>query len=94
MTKEELVAKIAARSGLTQVASEKAINAMIFEIITHVSHGGKLTLKNFGSFSRRLHKSRISRVLGTGRTVVVPESFKVYFRPGKDFKYWVKKNGE
>ena len=51
MNKGELISAIAQASGLTKVASKKALDATIKSISDALAKGNKVTLVGFGTFS-------------------------------------------
>ena len=51
MNKGELISAIAQASGLTKVASKKALDATIKSISDVLAKGDKVTLVGFGTFS-------------------------------------------
>lgn len=51
MTKVELIAKVAEKSGLTKKDAEAAVSALFEEITGALKSGDKVSLVGFGSFS-------------------------------------------
>lgn len=75
MTKSELIAEIANRTGLAKTDVEKSLKA--FEDIAHeiVAKGEeKLTLPGFLSFEQTDRSARTARNPQTGETIQVPAS--------------------
>jgi DNA-binding protein HU-beta len=75
MTKSELIAEIASRTGLAKTDVEKSLKA--FEDIAHevVAKGEeKLTLPGFLSFEQVPRSARTARNPQTGETIQVPAS--------------------
>lgn len=86
MTKADLVDKIAAQSGLTKVASEKALAAFLAAVKDVLLEEGKLNLTGFGTFAVETRKERKGRNPRTGATITIPASKVVKFRPGRKLK--------
>lgn len=90
MTKADLVDKIAAKSGLTKAASDKAVAAFLASVQEELVKSGKLTLTGFGTFAVEKRKERVGRNPRTGAAIKIPASKVVKFRPGKNLKDSVK----
>jgi DNA-binding protein HU-beta len=86
MTKADLVNKITARTGLTRVASEKALNAFFDTVKDTLLAEGKLNLTGFGVFAVVARQARTGRNPLTGETISIPAGKVVKFRPGKKLK--------
>jgi DNA-binding protein HU-beta len=90
MTKADLVDKVAAKSGLTKVAAEKALNAFLTSVKDVLLADGKLNLTGFGAFAVETRKERKGRNPRTGATITIPASKVVKFRPGRKLKDTIK----
>ena len=84
MNKSELVNAIAAGSGLTKAASEKALNAVMESITKTVKSGGRVSLVGFGSFSVSQRSARTGRNPQTGKEIKIPAKKVVKFKAGAD----------
>jgi DNA-binding protein HU-beta len=84
MNKGELISAIAAKSGLTKAASEKALNATIAAITASLKKGQRVGLVGFGSFSISKRSARIGRNPQTGKEIKIPAKKVVKFKPGSD----------
>lgn len=90
MTKSELVAKIAMKSGLTKTDAEKALNAFQDSVMEAVKKNDKVTLVGFGSFEQKQRQARKGRNPQTGAEIKIPAGKAPKFTPGKNFKEKVK----
>lgn len=90
MTKADLVDKIAAKAGLTKVASEKVLNAFLETVKDVLLADGKLSLTGFGAFAVDTRQARKGRNPRTGKAINIPAAKVVKFRPGKKLKDSVK----
>jgi DNA-binding protein HU-beta len=90
MTKADLIAKIAEKTGLSKAESERALNSCLASIEDILVQDGKLTLTGFGTFAVERRKSRKGRNPQTGEEITIPSSKVVKFRPGKLLKDAVK----
>lgn len=86
MTKADLVDKIAAKSGLTKVAAEKALNAFLAAMKDELLAEGKLNLTGFGTFSVVTRQARKGRNPRTGAVITIPASNVVKFKAGRKLK--------
>lgn len=91
MTKADLVDKIAAKTGLTKAASEKALNAFLASVQGVLVSEGRLNLTGFGTFSVETRQARKGRNPRTGAEIKIPASKVVKFRVGKNLKETVNK---
>ncbi|MCF8029277.1 MAG: HU family DNA-binding protein [Desulfohalobiaceae bacterium] len=90
MTKADLIAKIAEKTGLSKAESERALNSCLQSIEDILVQDGKLTLTGFGTFAVEERKARKGRNPQTGERITIPASKVVKFRPGKLLKESVK----
>lgn len=86
MTKNDLVAKIAEKAGLTKADAERALNAFLESVENTLVSDGKLTLTGFGTFAVEERKARTGRNPRTGAEIKIPAAKVVKFRPGKLLK--------
>jgi len=84
MNKSELVNAIAADSGLTKAASEKALNSIMGAITGAVKKGDRVSLVGFGSFSVSQRSARTGRNPQTGKEIKIPAKKVVKFKAGAD----------
>lgn len=86
MNKNDLVAKVADKSGLSKKDSEKAINAFIETVAGSLKAGDKVSVVGFGTFEVRERAARKGRNPQTGAEVKIPASKGVRFSAGASFK--------
>ena len=85
--KSELVASIAERNPhLYQRDVEHVINAVLEEVVSALSRGDRVELRDFGAFSVKNRRARIGRNPRTGEKVSVEEKFLPFFKPGKEMR--------
>jgi len=90
MTKKEIVLKIAEETSLKQVDVKKIVQRTLDHIISALSTGETVELRNFGVFKVKTRKSRVGRNPKTGDTVPIPERKVVSFKVGMVMKHKVK----
>lgn len=83
MNKQELVAAIAAESGLTKVDSEKALNATIKAIGASLKKGDSVQLVGFGTFAVGQRAARTGRNPQTGKEIKIAAKKVAKFKAGK-----------
>lgn len=86
MNKNELVASVAERAGVTKRDSEKVVNALIDAIQDALALGDKVSLVGFGTFEVRARGSRTGRNPQTGQSITIPASRVPGFKAGKQLR--------
>ena len=71
MKKIELVAAVAAKTGLTKKDAEAAINATFEALAESLAKGEKTQVAGFGTFSVKAREARTARNPRTGETMQV-----------------------
>ncbi len=90
MTKEELIAKMAASAGITKVAAGTALTAFTDAVAGSLKKGKKVSLVNFGTFQVSKRKARAGRNPRTGEALRIPAMRVPKFSAGKALKQAVK----
>ena len=84
MIRSELVLRIAEQNPhLYAKDVEAVVDTILDRIGTALADGGRVELRDFGTFSVRRHEPRSGRNPRTGAFVAVPERTSVHFKPGK-----------
>ena len=82
MNKAELIAAVAAKTGLTKKDAEKVVSATIDAITAALAKGDKVQLAGFGIFEVKHREARTGRNPRTGETMEIAASkvpsFKAY----------------
>ena len=86
MKKIDLVASVAATTGVTQKAAATFVNAFMESIHEELTAGGKVQILGFGSFSVRSRKERLGRNPQTGQSIDIPAGKVPVFLAGKELK--------
>ncbi len=86
MRKPELAAAIATKAGVTKEKAGEILNIMTDEITNALSQNDPVTLIGFGTFSQRERSARTGKNPQTGKTIQIPASKSVGFKPGKSLK--------
>ena len=88
--KQDLIAEVAAKTGLTKKDSEKAVNAFGEVVTEFLAKGEKVQLIGFGTFETRERAAREERNPQTGETISIAASKVPAFKAGKALKDAVK----
>lgn len=83
MIKQDLIIKMAADAGITQVQARTALQAFERGVAEALSNGDEVKMVGFGTFSTIQRKKRIGRNPKTGETVQIPAKTAAKFKPGK-----------
>jgi DNA-binding protein HU-beta len=86
MTKAELVAAIAEKSGLTRSQAREALEAFLTVVGDTVKGGQEVRIVGFGSFVPVERPAGVARNPRTGEQVKREASRTVRFRPGEGLK--------
>ena len=86
MTKAELIAKVAKKSGSSQALTGKVLDTALDEVKSLLSKGGSISFTGFGSFAVAKRAKRKGRNPQTGKEMVIPASKVARFRPGKGLR--------
>ena len=90
MNKKELVAKLAERTGLSQVKSMEVVNALFDAdsgiIANELDAGNKVSVPGFGTFDIKVRAARTGTNPATQDKIKIPERKFPAFRPGKNLK--------
>jgi len=90
MNKQELIASIAGKTGLSKKDSESAVNAFVDSVTGALKKKDKVQLVGFGTFETRARAGRIGRNPATGKEIKIAASTVPAFKAGKALKDAVK----
>ena len=88
--KQDLIAEVAAKTGLTKKDSEKADNAFGEVVTEFLAKGEKVQLIGFGTFETRERAAREGRNPQTGEAIKIAATVVPAFKAGKALKDAVK----
>ena len=86
MTKVELIAQVAEKTGTSKKASEEAVAAVLASITEALQNGEKVSLVGFGTFEVKERAERTCLNPQTKETINVPASKAPSFKAGKALK--------
>ncbi len=86
MNKSDLIDAIASDADLSKSEAQAALEAVLDNIGSALSGGGRVTLVGFGTFSTSKRGARTGRNPQTGQEIKIPAKTVVKFTPGKSLK--------
>lgn len=86
MTKEELVAKMAEKSGLSKAESKEALKALLESVKETLASGEEISLIGFGTFKVSERSERQGKNPKTGEVITIKASKCPSFKAGKSLK--------
>ncbi len=86
MNKNDLVAAVAGRTGLSKSDSAKAIEGMVDAVTEALKGGGEVRLVGFGTFSVSHRKATTGRNPRTGEKIDIAATNVPKFKSGKALK--------
>jgi integration host factor subunit beta len=87
LTKSELILRLAARNPrLVARDADEAVKLILDMLGSALSHGGRIEIRGFGSFSLNYRPARIGRNPKSGERVPVPAKYVPHFKAGKELR--------
>jgi DNA-binding protein HU-beta len=86
MIRSDIVSAMAASTGWTKAASDRALRALLASIRTSLKRGQAVTLVGFGTFSVGRRKPRRGKNPRTGQPMLVTAGRTPRFKPSKELK--------
>ena len=90
MTKAEIVAEIANKTGIEKVAVQATVEAFMDSIKTSMTTGQNVYLRGFGSFIIKKRAEKTGRNISKNTTLIIPAHNIPSFKPAKTFVNKVK----
>lgn len=92
MTKAEVVAEIANKTGLEKVDVQKTVEAFMDTVKNSLVKGDNVYLRGFGSFIIKERAEKTGRNISKNTTIIIPAHCIPAFKPSKDFVSEVKES--
>jgi len=86
MSKAELIALIAEKSGLSNKDAEKALSATFEVIAEKMARQEKIMVPGFGGFSAKVRAARKGRNPATGKEMTIPKAVVATFKAAIQLK--------
>ena len=91
MNKTDLVAIVAAKTGLTKKDAERVVSATVDAITETLAKGEKMQISGFGAFEVKTREARVGRNPRTKETIEIPATRQPVFKASKALKDTVAK---
>ncbi len=91
MNKTELIAAVAAKTGITKKDAERVVNATVEAITESLVKGDKVQVSGFGNFEVKAREARVGRNPRTKQTIQIPATRLPVFKASKALKETVAK---
>ena len=92
MTKAEIVAEIANKTGIEKVAVQATVEAFMDTVKNSMINGQNVYLRGFGSFIIKQRAEKTGRNISKNTTLIIPAHNIPSFKPAKSFVNKVKSN--
>ncbi|MCD4682635.1 MAG: integration host factor subunit beta [Bacteroidales bacterium] len=92
MTKAEIVADIASKTGIEKVTVQHTVEAFMDAVKNSMIKGDNVYLRGFGSFVIKKRAEKTGRNISKNTTIIIPAHNIPAFKPAKSFVSEVKKN--
>ena len=86
MTKTDLIAAVAEKTGLKKKDAEAAVSAVLSTVAENLAKGEKVSLVGFGTFEVKERAERDGRNPSTGESIKIAASKRPVFSAGKALK--------
>lgn len=90
MNKAELITVISTQTKISKTAAETCLDAALHIIQKTVASDEDVKLVGFGTFSKIIRQSKPGRNPKTGEAHLIPTTPIPRFKPGKEFKDFIK----
>jgi len=92
MTKAEIVAEIANKTGIEKLTVQTSVESFMEAVKVSMQKGENVYLRGFGSFIVKKRAQKTGRNISKNTTIVIPAHNIPAFKPAKVFANAVKKN--
>ncbi|MAZ30759.1 MAG: integration host factor subunit beta [Flavobacteriales bacterium] len=90
MTKADIVAEIADKSGIEKIDVQTTVEAFMREVKSALESGENVYLRGFGSFVVKERAEKTGRNISKNTTIIIPAHNIPSFKPAKVFMEGVK----
>ena len=86
MNKTDLIAAVAAKTGMSKKDAERAVNAAVETVSDALIKGEKVQVSGFGIFEAKQREARVGRNPRTKETIQIPATRLPVFKASKSLK--------
>ena len=94
MTKAEVIAKIADKTGIEKLDVQASVEAFFSVVKSSMISGRNVYIRGFGSFLVTKRAQKTARNISKNTTIIIPEHFVPTFKPAKVFVDKIKTCGD
>ena len=84
--KQELVASVAEKAGITKENAKTAIKSVQDSLLDLLEQSGRIQLAKFGIFTMKKTAARMGRNPATGQPIKIPAGYRIGFKVSKTWK--------
>lgn len=92
MTKAEIVAEIANKTGIEKIAVQSVVETFMESVKSAMIKGENVYMRGFGSFIIKERAEKTGRNISKNTTIIIPAHKIPAFKPAKSFVNEVKNN--
>ncbi len=92
MTKAEVIAEIATKTGIDKAQVQEAVESFFKVVSTSMIDGKNVYFRGFGSFVIKKRAKKIARNISKNTAMVIDEHYIPSFKPAKTFVEKIKKS--
>lgn len=92
VTKAEIVAKIAQKTGLDKGDVSTTLEAFFKVVKTSMAEGDNIYIRGFGSFITKRRAKKVARIISRNTPIVIDEHYIPSFKPAKVFAQRIKES--
>jgi DNA-binding protein HU-beta len=92
MTKAEIVAEIANKTGIEKIAVQSVVETFMESVKSALINGENVYMRGFGSFIIKERAEKTGRNISKNTTIIIPAHKIPAFKPAKSFVNEVKNN--
>lgn len=85
MTKAEIIAEIANKTGIEKVDVQETVEAFFKVVKNSMINGENVYVRGFGSFVVKKRAEKTARNISKNTAIIIPEHFVPSFKPAKAF---------
>ncbi|NQY68088.1 MAG: integration host factor subunit beta [Flavobacteriales bacterium] len=85
MTKADIVAEIAGKTGIEKAAVLSTVEEFMMTVSTSLEEGNNVYLRGFGSFTVKQRAQKTGRNISKNTTIVIQAQSVPHFKPSKSF---------
>jgi nucleoid DNA-binding protein len=86
MIKIDIAEQISERVEIPRVTALQAVDTILNEMKDSLVRGDRIEIRGFGVFQKKLRKKSVGRDIQRKRTIEIPETHTVKFKPGIEMK--------